>query len=63
MLAGLADVVHDRPRADSREPNRDEENDQEVLLIDLAPPAAHPRNFRGQQMFGAAGSCGYLGCK
>ena len=27
MLAGLADVVHDRQRADSHEHNRNEEND------------------------------------
>ena len=62
MLAGLADVFHDRPRADSREPNRDEENDQEVLHIDLAPPAAQRRIFVVSECL-AHRSCGYLGLK
>jgi hypothetical protein len=43
MLAGLAHIVHDRQRADSHEHNRDEENDQEALHIDLA--GDHPPNL------------------
>ena len=62
MLASLADVVHDRQRADSHEHNRDEENDQEVLHIDLAPLAAQRRIFVVSECL-AHRSCGYLGLK
>jgi hypothetical protein len=45
VLPTLAGVVHDRQRADSHEHNRDEENDQEALHIDLTRPADHPPNL------------------
>ena len=38
MLAALADVVHDRQRADSHEHNRDEDNDYGAFHSGLAPP-------------------------